>query len=121
MTDDLSANQPWSNSPTPWLRIVIGLSLGLFIAINFIAGFTVSEKLAEEAAIARCREDGWQATNGDVIRSEITSTRNGTGKAALITLKKQDQKQPVTIRVTLYKPINLMGWRVSDYREEKID
>jgi hypothetical protein len=98
---------------------VVGLTLALVLAINFIAGITAPDKLAVDAAIAKCQTEGWPAADIHLSGSQISG--NGIGKTAVLTLNANDRNRSRTIHVTLRKPINLMRWRVADYREEQRD
>lgn len=97
--------------------LLLGTScLGAFLAINIIAGVASLDPWGLNAAIAACRERGWQ--DGTWAMSQSNSSSWLVGKAATIELKPKDARQQKTIHVSLRKPMNLMGWQFVDYTEE---
>lgn len=108
-----------AQSKTKLFSITLGVCLGLFLVIDFIAGAVSSDLLAINAASAICREKGWQ--DGDLAprNSEVFGWL--LGKTAHIEMTTKNRNPPKTIRVTLRKTINLLEWHVVDYNEEPND
>jgi hypothetical protein len=100
-------------SKTQMLSRLIGLSLGLFLAIDLIAGLASPDPLAVNAALSICKERGWHDGDLAMRHSEV---RGLLGKTAAIELQTKDHRK--AIHLTLRKPINLLGWQVVEYRED---
>jgi hypothetical protein len=96
--------------------IALAVCVGLLLLVNLIAGIVSPDQWAIDAASVRCREQGWQKVDVASARSAVSGGL--FGKTATIELESRDQDQPRTIRVTLRKPLNFVGWQVVDYQEE---
>ena len=107
-----------AKSKTKLVLTLLGVCLGLFLVIEFIASVLSPDQFAVNAAQAVCREiNGWQDGDLAISKSEISGWI--LGKTATIELKTKGQNRPMTIHVILRKPINLLGWHVVDYNEEQ--
>jgi hypothetical protein len=89
--------------------------LAVLLVIDAIAGGFV-DPTGANAAIAACKEKGRQ----DVALGKSRSTVPWWffGQSATVELKTSNRNPPKTIRVTLQKWLNLLGWEVIDYKEE---
>ena len=96
-----------------WL---LGAVVALFLVIDLIAGLVASDQWAVGAALAACRERGWQ--DGDLVLSRSELSTRLLGKTATIDFKENKGRPPKTVRVTLRKPINLLAWRVVDFQQQ---
>ncbi len=103
--------------PIAWLGIAAWLCLAFLVLSNFIAGMIPQTQSALGAAVAECEVRGWQADDLGFSRSE-THDSFFFGKSAAITLRAKDLNRPVTIHVDVSRPMNLMAWRVTGYRED---
>jgi hypothetical protein len=94
--------------------VLILLGAGSFSTIIFIRDF-ISDPSAYYAALAACREKGWQDKDL-ACRSSIVHS-GWVGKTAKVKFKAKGQNEPKTIRVTLRKSHPAPGWYVVDYIE----
>jgi hypothetical protein len=95
---------------------VVAAGLLLLLGVNYIAGENSFGQPPLGAALAECREKGWQDHDLGLSSSEVSSSC--LGSTASIVLKSKDPNQPKTVRVQLRRWINLLGWDVVDYKEE---
>ena len=95
------------------LPVVAGICLGLLVVIDFIAGVASPDRLALDAAMAKCRAEGLP----DVEMKSIHVSVGFIGSTAIVELRTMDKARPETIRVTLRKPVNVLAWQVADYQE----
>ena len=101
--------------PMKRLFTLLGVGLGLCLLINLIAGVAASDQWAVDTASAECQKQGWQDADLVMARSNISGGL--FGKTAVVELESKDRNEPKHIRVTLRKPLNLVGWRTVDYQE----
>lgn len=106
-------------SKTKLFSIILGVCLGSFLVIEFLADVFSHDPLALNAALATCREKGWQDGDFSGRKSEVSGWL--LGKTAKIELTTKDRNQPKTVRLTLRKAINPLGWHLVDYSEEPHD
>jgi hypothetical protein len=95
---------------------VLAVCLGVLLLANLVAGLMSPDQWAGEAALARCREGGRQDLKPEAIRSTVST--NFFGKTATVEIDVKDKGRLKTVRVTLRKPVNFLGWQVVDYQEE---
>jgi hypothetical protein len=100
-----------------WLGVAVWLCLAFLVLLNFIAGVIPQTQSALGAAVAECEGRGWQADDLGFSRSE-THDSFFFGKSAAITLRAKDPNHPATIHIDVSRPMNLMAWRVTGYRED---
>jgi hypothetical protein len=95
---------------------VLAICLVLLLLVNFLAGTLSPDQWAFDAAMAKCREQGWQKLDLAGVRSVVS--RGLFGTTATIEIESRDKDQPKKIRVALRKPVNFVAWQVVDYQEE---
>lgn len=95
--------------------LFLGVCLGLFLLINYGVGVFSPDQLALDAAFSACREKGWQDGDLGVTKSNVDAWP--LGKTADIELSSKNRNDPKTIRMSLRKPLNMLGWQVVAYKE----
>jgi hypothetical protein len=96
--------------------IGVGVCLVVFIVVDVVIGARSPDQWAGETALDRIREEGHAATDLTGLRSEIRGSLFGRTAEVTAELKKGDERK--TVRVTMRKYLNVLGWKVVDYREE---
>jgi hypothetical protein len=88
----------------------------LAFAVNLVAGLVSPDEWAVEAATAACRERGLQLDTVNASQSKVQG--NLLGRTAEVHLKGKQQERPASVRVTLRKALNILGWQVVAVQEE---
>jgi len=95
------------------LGLLLGILGGLFL-VNLYAG-ALSDPIG--AAYACCEDRGWRHDELSMKRCILRSGALGFQRAGFVEFETKTAHPPRTVHVEVYRPIELVHWRITEYQE----